>query len=340
MSGLLMSPSRKFSLILCSLSLWLSYSLRLCDTLCRCRLSPFSTSPSVIVIPSGSLRDRINSWVIPESDSVDRLISWQRLAWVLLLLSETLLTLCPNTEHPRAEPQSPRWLSVDLWKWENLFCQTFVSGTELGLESGVAMVTCIAPRPPLPVALRPEWGPVTAQGGVRTRVPVTHSGSLSTSPGQGLPAVLGQVRTAGRASAQTGHMPSGPSLWWPDRALRLWDLGRQIPAPLSGLTQDPRPARPREEPCPPSVSRSASSLCPGAGGLCPPSLGSLRLLLPRREGCGTVPHDRPPFLNGSEAVDSCVRSIRELSHACAGPRLLPAAHPSHEHPLEPRGKTW
>ncbi|XP_077614851.1 receptor activity-modifying protein 1 isoform X1 [Crocuta crocuta] len=135
-------------------------------------------------------------------------------------------------------------------------------------------------------------------------------------------------------------MPSGPSLWWPDRALRLWDLGRQIPAPLSGLTQDPRPARPREEPCPSSVRRSASFLCPGADGLCPPSLGSLRLLLPRREGSGSVPHDRPPFLNGSEAVDSCVRDIRELSHAFAGPHLLPAAHPSHEHPLEPRGKTW
>lgn len=77
-----------------------------------------------------------------------------------------------------------------------------------------------------------------------------------------------------RASAQTGHMPLGRSLWWPNSALGPWDLGWEIPAPLFGIMQDPRPALPRGKSLSPSsVSPSASLLCPGTGRLCRPSLG-------------------------------------------------------------------
>ena len=106
--------------------------------------------------------------------------------------------------------------------------------------------------------------------------------------------------------------------------------GRVFPLPLSALVRLSCALAPAGCAVPPSAAEGVGS--PGGEGL------------GKREGLRSVPRRQPLFLQGSQAVDSYMRSIQETCSVCAWPQgtasPLPATNLSHEHPLEPRGKKW
>lgn len=148
-----------------------------------------------------------------------------------------------------------------------------------------------------------------------------------------------------RASAQTGHMPSGRSLPWVRGILagrflplclvscRIPGLlsrgGRVFPLPLSALVRLSCALAPTGCAVPPSAAEGVCS--PGGEGL------------GKREGLWSVPRHQPLFLQGSQAVDSYMRSIQETCGVCAWPQgtasPLPATNLSHEHPLGKSGES-